>query len=47
MRLHVEAGVHLALHTPFKLLKEEIDRDMALLGVNKIDELGLETFKKY
>ena len=29
------------------LLKEEIDRDMALLGVNEIDELGHELLQKY
>jgi len=28
-------------------LKEEIDRDMALLGVNEIDELGHELLQKY
>ena len=40
------AGIAGVTHT-INLLKEEIDRDMALLGVNEIDELGLELLQKY
>ena len=40
------AGSAGVTHT-INLLKEEIDRDMALLGVNEIDELGLELLQKY
>ena len=40
------AGIAGVTHT-INLLKEEIDRDMALLGVNEIDELGIELLQKY
>ena len=40
------AGIAGVTHA-INLLKEEIDRDMALLGVNEIDELGHELLQKY
>ena len=40
------AGLPGVLHA-INLLKEEIDRDMALLGVNEIGDLGHELLQKY